>query len=438
MVEAVGRDGKVAVWSLVWAGTWACTPEPERLHLVPPWPAGETGVVLVERSDGELIARTPAVISAEVPFSGDGEPPLRVTFLQFDGRTQQDLASCGVQLFGERARVPRPTAAWASEVTEAGVSTAAPIPVPGREFRFDRCDPPTPCDRIKISSTKAPLMGLNPILIEWLPEDRWLVVGTTPSSSVGPTRMAILEPNGPPTLLDEVFDEPFASSTRDIDDQVWLSSVTGRLFRLALEPRPHLLEEPRPGFSGPLVSRPDGLLILHNEGARLILRQPAGAPVLLDDFPDQLRNLTMASPDRMAATRGGEVLRWGGATWRPGLVVPRIHFEDRLLYAGGRLIVFGPTFIFREDDDGDLVPTPDLPAALVGPRSPTPFGDGLLIGGDVGGAAYLEGDRWCFLKTEGSLSALRASAVSPDGRTALHGIDPGTPRIDPTIMIWQQ
>lgn len=423
----------------VWvAGSWACGADAPRVTLAPPWPAGETGVVLIERGDGELTARTPAVVSTGLLFDQEAEPPFRVTFLQFDARTQQDLLSCGVRLFGDRARVPRPSAAWASEVTELGAATAEAVEIPGRELRFDRCDPPTPCDRITTTTLKAPLTGLNPILIEWLPQDRWLVVGTTPSSSVGPTRFAILEPSGSSTLLDEVLRESFVSSERDVDDQVWLSSAAGRLFRLRLEPRPHLFEEPSPGFGGDLASRPDGLLLVYNEGGRVVLRQPPGAPVGLETFPAPLRNLVMASPDRMAATRGGEVLRWGGATWRPGLVVPRIHFEDRLLYAGGRLVVFGPTFIFREDEEGDLVPTPEPPAAIVGPRAPTPFGSGLLIGGDVGGAAYLEGDRWCYLETEGSVSALRSSAVSPDGRTALHGVDPGTPRLDPTIFIWRQ
>lgn len=438
MVEAVSRRRTIAAWALLGSVASGCSGEPERIHLAPPWPAGETGVVLIERGDGELIANTPAVVSAELPLAEDLEPPFRITFLQFDVRAQEDLKSCGVQPFGGRARLPRPLSAWASEVGELGASVAEPVEIPGRELRFDRCDPPTPCDRIKTTTTKAPLTGLNPILIQWLPEDRWLVVGTTPSSSVGPTRFAILEPNGPPTLLDEVFQESFLSAARDAEDQVWLSSATGRLFRLVLEPDPHLVEEPAPGFAGSLAARPDGLLMLHNEGARLILRQPPGAPVRLLDFPEPLRNLVMASPERMAAARGGEILRWGGATWRPGLVVPRIHFEDRLLYAGGRLVVFGPTFIYREDEEGDLVPTPEPPAALFGPRAPTAFGSGLLIGGDVGGAAYLEGDSWCYLKTEGSVSALRSSAVSPDGRTAIHGVDPGTPRIEPTIFIWQQ
>lgn len=418
--------------------TWACAQEDPSFTVKPPWESGALGVVWAEREDGELVGAPPTVLAADQSLSLTGAPPVRLYFLEYDPGAQEELRACGVRFGGEHPTLPKAQRAHRVLVGAEGAGEVAVIDPPGRDLHFDRCAPPTACDRIEQRSVKAPLTGLNPILAEWIGPDRWLVVGTTPSSSVGPTRLAILEPSGPPTLLDEVLQESMPSVARTPDGTVWLSAARGRLFRLALSPRPHLEEEPGPGFGGHLAVRPDGLLILHNEGATHIVRQPDRGAVTVDQFPERLRLLAMDDVSRMASAQEGKLSIFQAGEWRPLLDLPRIHFEDRLIYSAGKLYAFGPTFLLEESEDGEILPAPGPPSALFGPRAPTRFHRGLLVGGDVGGAAYLEGQKWCFLKTEVVVSALRCSAVTPDGDTAIFGVDPGSEQLDPTIIFFER
>ncbi len=182
-----------------------------------------------------------------------------------------------------------------------------------------------------------------------------------------------------------------------------------------------ILRWPAPESSLRLAEQPNLPPVAYGRGGVYALTKGSTGSVRLDEYPNDLKSLTIVAEDRKVALTTDGIHFFDGEAWRrewsaagSDLEVTSVGGDDRVLFA-----LAGVSMLVRDDDARTWQPVTNDPLPLEAKLAGAAFGGGRILTAGTSGAliAWLEEER-CALPS-GTISDLEVLDLAPNRRWAL-------------------